>query len=1102
MSQFNVTVPTWNGAPIQNVGGKPAVAGQPTNYNPATSGTNYTGGAAPQTPSIFGTGTFVPPAYPINYGAITGSPTQGAATNYGLNDVYGNLQNALNNLQVRNYSATAPQGTAPVGTAGQASASTYQAPTGTASSYTAPQGSASGYGAAFGQGSGYSAAQGAASSTGQVAGQAALGNAAYADPTRISTAGDLAWQTQQQQLANILARQAAGGGMSPADIQLQQGTQNNIAAQLAVLGSQRGGGNFALAQRSAADQAAAADATLNQQMGLQRANETIQAQQALGNVLGTARGQAQAYNLNQAQLLQALKLQNAGFTQGMTLADLAAINSQTQQNVGLAQQANQFNAGQAQNMTLADMLAQNQALQFGAANSQQAMLANQAAQNAANQYNATNSQQMDLANLLARQSSLQYNAGNSQQMALANLTNQANALQYNAGNTQAMTLADLVAQNQFGMANLENAQQMGLTNLGLAGQYGLANQSAAVQAQNQYDQQLLALLGAQTGIGTSNRAAQLAANQLGVQQNTALNQIAAEAYASSAQANANLTGGIIGGIAGIGAPLINGLVNSGGGGNLVNMPGYSVDPTQGGATAVDVIPQQANIPVGTYPTLSDENVKTGIEGGNPMLDSFLRQYQEARGKTEDIDPDSGLGFHVQRYARGLSGGTPGSTLGSQIGSTAGGLAGSAGGAAIGSVVPGIGTIIGGLIGGFVGSNLGGDVGSLANTKGSGGGSYSQMTSPATGLQPIGIDDAETQEVSDENEKEAVTSGNRGMQQFLEQANAQTGAQNQQGSYNNAFMASGGPPPPQVNTQMPPNVNAGYGQPSLLDILSAGYGGGGISDFGGYYGGGYQGGGMTGMGGISPAAMLGMGSEYGAGITSAGGYSGAGMSNPGSYSAGGITRSPTLSGGSASATPQMVTTQFAPFAGAMTPAANPNTQVIPRQGPGVIAGAPAPAVTKPAPYVGALTPAANPATIAQPYTQAPGTGYGTIAGPGIAPAAAPATTSFVTNTPALRLSDERAKVPDTSSVRQMLDGLEAHQYRYKDPSAPGAGAGTYVSPMAQELEQTDLGKDMVIEGPGGVKMVDYGKGFGTMLAGQAMLHQRVSDLESILRRRAA
>lgn len=81
------------------------------------------------------------------------------------------------------------------------------------------------------------------------------------------------------------------------------------------------------------------------------------------------------------------------------------------------------------------------------------------------------------------------------------------------------------------------------------------------------------------------------------------------------------------------------------------------------------------------------------------------------------------------------------------------------------------------------------------------------------------------------------------------------------------------------------------------------------------------------------------------------------------------------------------------------------------------------------------------------------------------------------------------------IRGFLDSVKPHSYEYKDEyqDSPLAGDGEYVTPMAQELEQTDLGADMVQDTPDG-KVVDYGKGFGTLLAGMADVNKRLSAIE--------
>lgn len=84
--------------------------------------------------------------------------------------------------------------------------------------------------------------------------------------------------------------------------------------------------------------------------------------------------------------------------------------------------------------------------------------------------------------------------------------------------------------------------------------------------------------------------------------------------------------------------------------------------------------------------------------------------------------------------------------------------------------------------------------------------------------------------------------------------------------------------------------------------------------------------------------------------------------------------------------------------------------------------------------------------------------------------------------------------DEFNPRSFLDALQAYSYEYKNPKLPGAGKGTYVSVMAQDLEKAGpVGKQAVIDTPHG-KMVDYGKLAGAMLASQASLNQRLNEME--------
>lgn len=127
--------------------------------------------------------------------------------------------------------------------------------------------------------------------------------------------------------------------------------------------------------------------------------------------------------------------------------------------------------------------------------------------------------------------------------------------------------------------------------------------------------------------------------------------------------------------------------------------------------------------------------------------------------------------------------------------------------------------------------------------------------------------------------------------------------------------------------------------------------------------------------------------------------------------------------------------------------------------------------------------------AQPGTTQPGSFYSWVQ-PG-----AP-TNGSVSSGPTT-VSDVRAKenIKDANKeLEDFLNALNVYSYEYKDKAD---GEGRYVSPMAQELEKSELGKSMVVERSDGKKTVDYARGFGTMLASQALLNHKYKQLEKKL-----
>jgi hypothetical protein len=81
------------------------------------------------------------------------------------------------------------------------------------------------------------------------------------------------------------------------------------------------------------------------------------------------------------------------------------------------------------------------------------------------------------------------------------------------------------------------------------------------------------------------------------------------------------------------------------------------------------------------------------------------------------------------------------------------------------------------------------------------------------------------------------------------------------------------------------------------------------------------------------------------------------------------------------------------------------------------------------------------------------------------------------------------------VEEFLNALKSYTYNYKDKENNGQKnpEGKVTSVMAQDLEKSKLGKQMVTEGPEG-KMVDYGQGMAPLFAAIAELNQRTKKLE--------
>lgn len=91
------------------------------------------------------------------------------------------------------------------------------------------------------------------------------------------------------------------------------------------------------------------------------------------------------------------------------------------------------------------------------------------------------------------------------------------------------------------------------------------------------------------------------------------------------------------------------------------------------------------------------------------------------------------------------------------------------------------------------------------------------------------------------------------------------------------------------------------------------------------------------------------------------------------------------------------------------------------------------------------------------------------------------------------SDKKAKKnikAGDAAADDMMSKLAAAIYEYKNPVD---GTGPQVGVMAQDLEKSQLGKQMVEKGKRG-RSINFAKGLGAVLAAQASLHQRMKALE--------
>jgi hypothetical protein len=95
-----------------------------------------------------------------------------------------------------------------------------------------------------------------------------------------------------------------------------------------------------------------------------------------------------------------------------------------------------------------------------------------------------------------------------------------------------------------------------------------------------------------------------------------------------------------------------------------------------------------------------------------------------------------------------------------------------------------------------------------------------------------------------------------------------------------------------------------------------------------------------------------------------------------------------------------------------------------------------------------------------------------------------------------LSDRRAKTDIADGgldVGKFLADLKAYNFRYKDPTAPGAADGRRTGIMVQDLEKNALGRSLVRETAAG-KAIDVAQATGAALAALAHINKRLSTVE--------
>jgi hypothetical protein len=172
------------------------------------------------------------------------------------------------------------------------------------------------------------------------------------------------YRTDQTALIKMLQDRAAGNGPSVAQLQLQQGQENNLSQLMAARQSMGGNTNAGLQQREFGTQQGAMNQSTNAQSAILRAQEMAQAQQLLGGTIAQGRSGDLATNAMQNSMVQYY------LSQGLDLNAAQAASHQAYQSLIMGQyqaanlQQNAFN--NQQNQLNQQLSASNQNAAIGA----------------------------------------------------------------------------------------------------------------------------------------------------------------------------------------------------------------------------------------------------------------------------------------------------------------------------------------------------------------------------------------------------------------------------------------------------------------------------------------------------------------------------------------------------------------------------------------------------------------------------------------------------------------------------------------------------------------------------------------------------------------